>query len=106
MALEAGRNAANADLAHTHKQLTYTHKHIQELLAQVTELEAAKHKLEQDSQEETLQLRQRLLTDTHDLHVCCCCFSCLLRAGIPQVASVSCPRYRSYCPFGVCRKSY
>ena len=68
-ALEAGRNEAQTDLAHTHKQLTYTHKHIQELLQQITELESSKHKLEQDSQEETLKLRQRLLTETHDLHV-------------------------------------
>jgi septal ring factor EnvC (AmiA/AmiB activator) len=68
-ALEAGRNAAQADLVYSHKQLSYTHKHVQELLQQITELETSKHKLEQDFQEETLKLRQRLLTETHELHV-------------------------------------
>jgi septal ring factor EnvC (AmiA/AmiB activator) len=68
-ALEAGRDEAHADLAHMHKQLTHTHKHIQELLQQITELESSKHKLEQESQEETLKLRQRLLTEIHVLHV-------------------------------------
>jgi hypothetical protein len=68
-ALEAGRNAAQADLAYSHKQLSYTHRHVQELLQQISELETSKHKLEQDFQEETLQLRQRLFAETHELHV-------------------------------------
>ena len=68
-ALEAGRNEAHAELVQTHKALSYTHKHTQELLAQIAELEESKHALEQRCQEETLQLRQRLLADTHAQHV-------------------------------------
>ena len=68
-ALEAGRSAAHADLAFSHKQLSHTHRHVQELLAQVNELEAGKHALQQQCQEETLQLRQRLLSETSALHV-------------------------------------
>lgn len=68
-ALEAGRSAAHADLAFSHKQLSHTHRHVQELLQQINELEAGKHALQQQCQEETLQLRQRLLSETSALHV-------------------------------------
>lgn len=40
-------------------------KHIQELVNQMVTIEQAKHKTEQDCQEETLQLRQRILSESH-----------------------------------------
>lgn len=39
-------------------------KHIQELVNQIVTIEQAKHKIEQESQEETLQLRQRILSES------------------------------------------
>lgn len=39
-------------------------KHIQELVNQIVTVEQAKHKTEQECQEETLQLRQRILSES------------------------------------------
>lgn len=68
-ALEAGKDEAEHDLAHTHKQLHFTHQHMEQLARRITELEAAKHAVEQQCQEETAQLRIRLVEDLHAQHV-------------------------------------
>lgn len=60
-----------------HKNVDNTNKHIAELLLRIKELERSRHEMEQLSQEETLQLRERLRTEKHDLHVRCASPSCL-----------------------------
>lgn len=45
-------------------------KHIQELVNQIVTIEQAKHRIEQESQEETLQLRQRILSESQIRQVC------------------------------------
>lgn len=45
-------------------------KHIQELVNQIVTIEQSKHKIEQDCQEETLQLRQRILSESQIRQVC------------------------------------
>jgi hypothetical protein len=42
----------------------FAQSHVQELIKSITNLEDAKHKIEQQAQEETLQLRQRLLDES------------------------------------------
>lgn len=45
-------------------------KHVQELVNQIVSIEQSKHKTEQDCQEETLQLRQRILSESQIRQVC------------------------------------
>lgn len=47
----------------------FAQTHTEDLLKTIATLEDAKHKIEQQSQEETLQLRQRLLEQTQSLKV-------------------------------------
>ena len=48
----------------------FAQTHTEELVRTIESLEQAKHKMEQQAQEETLQLRQRLLEQTQSTKVC------------------------------------
>lgn len=51
-------------------QFRFAQTHTEELLKTIAGLEQAKHKIEQQAQEDTLQLRQRLLEQAQSSQVC------------------------------------